>query len=74
MHKKDLVDWQNRYSAKENEAKMLATQLNVLTKVIQTRGLNLIPSVPAPVQAPAPAPAPTHIAPSVNNDEINLDG
>ncbi len=27
-----------------------------------------------PVPAPAPAPAPTHIAPSVNNDEINLDG
>jgi hypothetical protein len=35
------VDWQNRYSAKENEAKMLTTQLNVLTNVIQTQGLNL---------------------------------
>ncbi len=51
---------------------MLATQLNVLTNVIQTQELNLIPSAPAPV--PAPAPAPTHIGPSVNNDEINLDG
>jgi hypothetical protein len=69
---RELVDWQNRYSAKENEAKMLTTQLNVLTNVIQTQGLNLIPSAPAPV--PAPAPAPTHIAPSVNNDEINLNG
>jgi hypothetical protein len=69
---KELVDWQNRYSAKENEAKMLTTQLNVLTNVIQMQGLNLIPSAPAPV--PAPAPAPIHIAPSVNNDEINLNG
>ncbi len=71
---KDLVDWPNRYSAKDNEAKMLAAQLNVLNNVIQTQGLNLIPSAPAPVPAPAPAPAPTHIAPSVNNEEINLDG
>ncbi len=73
---KDLVDWQNRYSAKDNEAKMLATQLNVLTNVIQTQGLNLIPSAPAPVPAPAPAPepAPTHIAPSFNNNDIRLDG
>ncbi len=69
---KELVDWQNRHSAKENEAKMLTTQLNVLTNVIQTQGLNLIPSAPAPV--PAPAPAPIHIAPSFNNDEINLNG
>jgi hypothetical protein len=50
---KDLVDWQNRYSAKENEAKMLATQLNVLTNVDQTQGLNLIPAAPAPVPAPS---------------------
>jgi hypothetical protein len=69
---RDLVDWQNRYSAKDNEAKMLATQLGVLTNVIQTQGLNLIPSAPAPV--PVSAPAPTHIAPSVNNDDIRLDG
>jgi hypothetical protein len=57
---------------------MLTTQLNVLNNVIQTQGLNSIPAAPAPVPAPtpapAPAPAPTHIAPSVNNDEINLDG
>ena len=75
---RDLVDWQNRYTAKDNEAKMLATQLGVLTNVIQTQGLNYTSSVPAPAPAPAPAsvPAPTHIAPSVNNDsmDINLDG
>ena len=28
---RDLVDWQNRYTAKDNEAKMLAKQLGVLT-------------------------------------------
>ncbi len=73
---RDLVDWQNRYTAKDNEAKMLATQLGVLTNVIQTQGLSLISSAPAPVPAPAPAPAPapTHIAPSVINEEINLNG
>jgi hypothetical protein len=71
---RDLVDWQNRYTAKDNEAKMLATQLGVLTNVIQTQGLNLISSAPASVPAPAPAPAPTRIAPSVNNEEINLNG
>ncbi len=73
---RDLVDWQNRYMAKDKEAKMLATQLGVLTNVIQTQGLNYTSSAPAPVSAPAPAPAPTHIAPSVNNDsmDVNLDG
>jgi hypothetical protein len=69
---KDLVDWQNRYSAKDKETKMLATQLEVMTNVILAQGLNVTPSAPAPV--PAPAPAPTHIAPSVNNAEIRLDG
>jgi hypothetical protein len=71
---KELVDWQNRYSAKDKEAKMLATQLDVLTNVIQTQGLNLPSSAPAPAPAPPPTIALTHIAPSVNNDEIRLDG
>jgi hypothetical protein len=43
---KDLADWQNRYLAKDQEAKMLATQLGVLTNVIQTQGLNLPSSAP----------------------------
>ncbi len=33
---RDLVDRQNRYTAKDNEARTLATQLGVLTNVIQT--------------------------------------
>jgi hypothetical protein len=36
---KDLADWQNRYLAKDKESKMLSTQLDVLTNVIQTQGL-----------------------------------
>jgi hypothetical protein len=74
QYQRDLVDWQNRYTAKDNEARMLATQLGVLTSVIQTQGLNLVSSSPAPVPAPALAPAPTHIAPSVTNEDINLNG
>ncbi len=45
---KDLADWQNRYLVKDQESKMLATQLGVLTNVIQTQGLNLPSSAPAP--------------------------
>jgi hypothetical protein len=69
---KDLVDWQNRYSAKDKETKMLTNQLEVMSNVILAQGLNVTPSVPVPV--PAPAPAPTHIAPRVNNGVISLDG
>ena len=69
---KDLVDWQNRYSAKDKETKMLATQLEVMTNVILAQGLNITPSVPAPV--PAPAPAPTQNAPRSNDGAIRLDG
>ena len=70
---KDLADWQNRYLAKDQESKMLATQLGVLTNVIQTQGLNLPSSAPAPSVAPPPIStmASAHIAPSVSNNDWN---
>ena len=73
---KDLADWQNKYLAKDQEAKMLATQLDVLTNVIQTQGLNL----PSPAPAPSWGPPPTntmaspYIAPSTGNNDWNQGG
>ncbi len=55
---------------------MLATQLDVLTNVIQTQGLNL----PAPAPAPSWAPLPTntmaspYIAANVGNNDWNQGG
>jgi hypothetical protein len=75
---KDLADWQNRYLAKDQESKMLSTQLDVLTNVIQTQGLNL--NLPSPAPAPSWAPLPTntmaspYIAPSIGNNDWNHGG
>jgi hypothetical protein len=73
---KDLADWQNRYLAKDQESKMLSAQLDVLTNVIQTQGLNLPSSAPAPSWAPPPTStmASSHIASSVGNNDWNYGG
>jgi hypothetical protein len=73
---KDLADWQNRYLAKDQESKMLSTQLDVLINVIQTQGLNLPSSAPAPSFAPPPisSMASMHTSPSVNNNDWNHGG
>ncbi len=73
---KDLADWQNRYLAKDQESKMLSTQLDVLTNVIQTQGLNLPSPAPAPSWAPPPKStmASPYIAPSIGNNDWNHGG